>query len=139
MEKRGLTEYIVEICLKPGERTQRRSESDGAVTTCHFIEVSRDKRKKGAYLVENVFIVKIARRFESRREAWDCAYSTARWDQRKELPKTQPRLYAPESLVTPKRFGGRVHERESFYEFHWKGFRICLRDAELIPMSLQAL
>jgi hypothetical protein len=45
-----------------------------------FVEVATDKRKKKPYLVEDVLVVKVVRRFEARDEAWECAYGLAGWD-----------------------------------------------------------
>jgi hypothetical protein len=58
------------------EEPERKEE---AVMARHFVEVSSDKRKEEPYLVENVFVVKVLRRFETRDEAWEFAYGFAGW------------------------------------------------------------
>ncbi len=52
---------------------------DEFVVARHFVEVAAGKRKKDPYLVENVLVVKVVRRFETRDEAWECAYGLAGW------------------------------------------------------------
>jgi hypothetical protein len=52
---------------------------DEFVVARHFVEVVSDKRKKEPYLVENVLVVKVVRRFETRDEAWEFAYGLAGW------------------------------------------------------------
>jgi hypothetical protein len=52
---------------------------DEFVVARHFVEVASDKRKKEPYLVEDVLVVKVVRRFETRDEAWEFAYGLAGW------------------------------------------------------------
>ena len=53
--------------------------NDEFVVTRHFVAVVSDKPKKESYLVEDVLIVKIVRRFKTRDEAWEFAYDLAGW------------------------------------------------------------
>lgn len=55
---------------------ERREEF---VVARHFVEVASDKRKEESYLVEDVLVVKVARRFKTRHEALECAYDLAGW------------------------------------------------------------
>jgi|HubBroStandDraft_1064217.scaffolds.fasta_scaffold46417_4 hypothetical protein len=52
---------------------------DKFVVARHFVEVASDKRKKEPYIVENVLVVKVVTRFETRDEAWEFAYGRAGW------------------------------------------------------------
>jgi hypothetical protein len=56
-----------------------RERRDEFVVARHFVEVTSDRNKKESYLVEDVFIVKVGRRFKARDEAWEFAYTLAGW------------------------------------------------------------
>ncbi len=66
--------------LNDGSRLHDEPErKDEVVVARRFVEVSSDKRKKEPYLVEDVLVVKVVRRFDTRAEARDCAYGLAGW------------------------------------------------------------
>jgi hypothetical protein len=70
--------------LKRLVRKVRRLETRTRIATArHYIEVSSAKREKGVFVVENVLVIRVGRRFDSRTSAWEFAYDTTGWTERK--------------------------------------------------------
>ena len=68
------------LLLNDASRLYNEPErKDEFVVARHFVEAATDKRRKEPHLVEEVLVVKVVRRFETRDEAWEFAYGLAGW------------------------------------------------------------